>query len=361
MPTFAELEELAKAPSEENRRMLLNHLTDMFLDGDEPQSSGNAAMYSDIVLHVLDSVAEEARRAYADRIAAVETMPRDVITKLSWDSIEVAAPVLEQSPVLTDDDLRALAAERADPFLLAISRRASVSERVTDILLDRGSDAVVTSVAGNLGASISTSGYETLASKAESDTALQAAIVDRDDLTIEFGSKIEPFLSAQLKKRLSKKLKLDENEVSGLVEKAKSKMEEMLAGRKNDQADAKKLIKKVRDGKVTLNKAAEQLATETRPKPLASLISAMSDVPESMVSNVLLKVNGMPLAITCKALDLSEDAFATIAKMRCEVLRIPASSGDRLVIQYRDLDIADAGRTMDFLKSRSEDEAESAA
>ena len=74
-------------------------------------------------------------------------------------AIEVAGPILSQSNRLTDEDLLAIARDNSQERLLAISKRATLSEKVSDVLVTRGNRDVVLSVTQNEGARFSDTGY----------------------------------------------------------------------------------------------------------------------------------------------------------------------------------------------------------
>jgi uncharacterized protein (DUF2336 family) len=101
-------------------------------------------LFDDILQRVLDEL-PFARQELAERLAARADVPPRVVVKLAADTIAVAAPVLTHSPVLQDDDLAGLAREKSQDHLLAISNRSWVSERITDILVDRGDSLVLDS------------------------------------------------------------------------------------------------------------------------------------------------------------------------------------------------------------------------
>ena len=57
--------------------------------------------------------------------------------------------MLEGSPRLSETELIEIAQQKSQAHLLALSRRSSLTERVTDILVERGDETVVRSVASN--------------------------------------------------------------------------------------------------------------------------------------------------------------------------------------------------------------------
>ena len=97
----------------------------------------------------------------------------------------VAAPVLLKSKALSDSDLIEIATHRGQQHLLAISRRETLDEAVTDALLKRDDIAVCRALARNAGARFSEQGCLKLAAAAERDGAIADALVIRPHLPVK--------------------------------------------------------------------------------------------------------------------------------------------------------------------------------
>ncbi len=100
----------------------------------------------------------------------------------SDDAIDVAGPVLEQSLQLDSDTLLATARSKSQQHLFAISRRSSLDEALTDVLVERGDKSVVLSAAGNPGARFSNNGFTKLTLRSEGDDELAACVGLRRDI-----------------------------------------------------------------------------------------------------------------------------------------------------------------------------------
>src|SRR6267378_3829656 len=64
-----------------------------------------------------------ARKALAARLAPYPAAPRAVIARLARDVLEVAEPILTQSPCLTPADLKAITEERGPTYAAIIATR----------------------------------------------------------------------------------------------------------------------------------------------------------------------------------------------------------------------------------------------
>ena len=179
--SLAQEVETAVASGDPTTRMtMLRRTTDLFLDHSGRLGEREVLAFETVLLKLARNVETAARAALAESLADVPTAPRVVVQDIARDAdIAVAAPVLMRSSQISESDLVQIAEERGQAHLFALSRRRTLSERVTDVLLRRGDDAVLRSVAGNDGARISTDGFDRLAAQADLDEALQAALAQK--------------------------------------------------------------------------------------------------------------------------------------------------------------------------------------
>lgn len=123
------------------------------------------------------------RETLAERLKANANTPRDVVLLLASDVESVALPVLEASLVLSDADLVSIIDASHDMSkLMAISRRETVSSRVSEALVETQYPQVVTSLLANAGATISDRSYEKIAADFKDETSIVDAVARRDPL-----------------------------------------------------------------------------------------------------------------------------------------------------------------------------------
>jgi uncharacterized protein (DUF2336 family) len=178
--SMAYLQMLARTPG--RRDALLRELTDIFLEAQ--RNPRERELFDAVADQVLDFVDAPARQHLAERLAIRADAPRRVVTRLAADAIAIAAPLLARSPVLTDDDLVVLAAEKSQDHLAAIARRGSLPAPVTDVLIARGRADVLEAVAANPAARFSAAGAEALIDKARDRETLWRRLARRRDVAI---------------------------------------------------------------------------------------------------------------------------------------------------------------------------------
>ncbi|WP_114007949.1 DUF2336 domain-containing protein [Cohaesibacter intestini] len=344
--------DLAREKSSDKRRELLGRVADMFFDGAEHHSQKEAVIFRDIVLKMLDDVDLEGRAEFSERAAPHDSLPSDVARQLAQDDVAVAGPMLQHSPVLTDDDFVAFSQSLSPSHLESIAQRESLSGTVTDALIENGTREVWHKVTQNKGAEITSKGFDKLVDNASGDQILQASLSARPDITIEAAKNLLPLLPQEGKQRLVQLFEQDSAMGGELLDMAQKRVTaEKLDGRKG-RIETKLLITDVKEGKVQLSDAIIQLAEADRSADLISLLAAMADMDEPLVSNAFYQENDDPIAILCKSLDVSVDAFTRVMRVRCDKLKLPLSAGGRSIIRYKELDISSSQRAMRFVQMR---------
>lgn len=180
---LVELEGTFASGSAGKQAEILRRVTDLFLAGASHYSGEQIDLFDGVISRLAERIETKARAELANRLAPVENAPPTAVRQLARDkSIEVAGPILTQSPRLTDEDLLAIAADNSQERLLAISKRAALSENISDALVARGNRDVVLSVTRNEGAQFSDSGYGKLVDRSIDDEVLAICVGMRKDI-----------------------------------------------------------------------------------------------------------------------------------------------------------------------------------
>jgi uncharacterized protein (DUF2336 family) len=180
---IAELNDAVAHGTVDQRAKILYRITELFVVASTNYSDDQIELFDDVLMRVAVTIELSARAVLAKRLAKEPRAPSKISRFLaSDDAIDVARPVIEQSQRLDSDTLLATAQTKSQQHLLAISRRSSLDEALTDVLVERGDKSVVLSTAGNPGARFSDRGYATLTTRSEGDDELAACVGLRRDI-----------------------------------------------------------------------------------------------------------------------------------------------------------------------------------
>jgi hypothetical protein len=140
------------------------------------------AQYDEVLCQLAELVEVEARTHVAKLLAPLDRAPGNVVNKLANDTIEVAAPLLEFSNVLSDDDLIDIVSTQSEAHRVAIAGRNVVTERVGEAIVDHGGSPSVTRLVANQAAELGEEAVQKLVTRAATDTALANNLRGRTDI-----------------------------------------------------------------------------------------------------------------------------------------------------------------------------------
>jgi uncharacterized protein (DUF2336 family) len=182
-PLVEEFEATLASGSVRRRIDILERITDLFISGARHYSKDQIDLFDDVMTRLVRTVVAKTRIEVAERLASIANAPAHLIRVLALDDeAEVAGPVLSQSACLADRDLQQAARTASQRHLLAIAQRASLSEAVTDILIERGDRDVIRSLVRHAGARFSKAGLHRLVDRSRSDEALVSELGSRLDV-----------------------------------------------------------------------------------------------------------------------------------------------------------------------------------
>lgn len=94
------------------------------------------------------------RRVLAESLKRAGALSRDTLLAIAADRAEVAAPLIEHSPLLEENDLLQILEVRSAAHKLAIARRFRVTEPISGRLLATGDELLIATLLRNRGAAI---------------------------------------------------------------------------------------------------------------------------------------------------------------------------------------------------------------
>lgn len=306
----------------------------------------------------LRSIADvSARMALAEmsaQLAPVAQAPATVIRRLARnDEIGIAAPVLQESARLGDDDLVELARTKGEPHLLAISGRWWLKEVVTDALLARRFASVSRRVVSNPGARVSAGGFAIIVAQAEynPDLAVEAGI--RTDLPPDLRQQLLSRATDAVRAKLLSRAPphLFEDIRDAIATAAASADREMSKVR--DFTAARRLTAQLKDkGELTetaLSGFARQKKYEETVAALAELSSSTIDVIRPLMQS--LRDDG--LLVACKAAGLSWETTAAVLECRYSTGSLGAAELARAKSHFAGTTVENARRMLTFWQVRS--------
>lgn len=178
------------------------------------------AKLRDMTIDILEALARDqlprVRQILAEELQHSTTAPRSVILRLARDvELIVAAPILEYSPLLSDDDLlEIIGGGPIDGALAAVSRRLELGADISDALVEYGDPEAVSVLLANPTAQIREETLDLIIDQAEPVEVWHEPLVRRSELSLRAIRRIAGFVAFSLIDILIRNHDLDD-EVAG--------------------------------------------------------------------------------------------------------------------------------------------------
>lgn len=200
MLTQDDVRNLLEEKSADNRAATAGKIAAAFTG--ESLSEDERRLAEEIFRIMVRDAEVRVREALSENLRESGGLPHDVAHTLAVDVASVALPMLESSGVLTDADLVEIVRSSDASRQSAIAGRKSVSEELSDALIDAGDETVVARLVGNENAAISEAGLDRVIDKFGESPAVQAPLVDRSALPVRIAERLVSIVSDELQARL---------------------------------------------------------------------------------------------------------------------------------------------------------------
>ncbi|MET4840051.1 DUF2336 domain-containing protein [Bradyrhizobium japonicum] len=301
---LAELDEAVARGNPESCLRALWHAADILIAG--TYSEEQIWTFGEVIGRLAQEIEASARAKLAGKLACSRNAPYALTRQMaSDDCIDVAWPVLSQSERLDTETLIACAKNKSQQHLLAISKRQTVPEAVTDVLVVRGSSEVVTSVASNAGASLSKSGFLHLVRRSEGDSILAESVGLRKDIPRHLFHQLIAKASEEVRQKLKRERPDIEHQVHRVVVDVTGAIHARFGPASKDYFTAKRTVAKLHErGELTEDKVFE-LAHSLKFNETTVALSLLCGLPIDVAERALIEKDREPALILAKSLDFS--------------------------------------------------------
>lgn len=254
----------------------------------------------ELVIDVMERLAKDSlprvRAILAEEIKSARNVPHHIVKQLAQDlEVIVCAPVLEYSPLLSDDDLiEVIAAARVEGSVSAIARRSSVNTDVSDAIVATLDVSAIAALLANANAQIREEALDRVVEHAGEIEAWHQPVVMRADLSLRAVRRIAGFVGASLLKILCERSGLDEETASHLNKRMRERLEHESVSEDAESNDAKvqqTVLDALRQGKVNDEFVMDAADCGDR-RLVAYSLAALANVHKTVVDRVLVSQSG---------------------------------------------------------------------
>ena len=290
----------------------------------------------ELTLETLQRLANDqltrVRSILAREIKSLDCVPKDIVLALARDVDEsVSVPILEYSPLLSDNDLvEIIASARAQSALAAVACRRGVSERVCETIIASLDVVAVAALLANPNARIRENTLERIIDHARAIEEWHGPLVARSDLSLRALRRISGFVGVELLRVLAARHGLDEDTLQYLKRALRHRLEDDdTQGRSNDDKAAAEVMA-ARDRGALDEHYVEEAVEAGQREVLIESLALLAHVSRSVIEKIFSSRSSKAVtALAWKAgltMRISFKIQTMLLKLQADEL-LPARSG----------------------------------
>ncbi|WP_341895067.1 DUF2336 domain-containing protein [Ferrovibrio terrae] len=305
---------LANDSSEEIRQRLAAKVAHMLPDlPDDEASKARELAIQTLELLAQDELAR-IRATLSEALKASENVPHHLIKQLALDvELIVSAPVLQFSPLLSDDDLREIVASSAQSGALsAIARRIGLSDGVSGAIAATRDVSAVAALLANDSAQIREETLDLILDAAPQFEAWHEPLVQRPNLPGKAAKRLAGFVASSLLKLLASRKDLPADALAEVRQVMEQRLEVKLEEADEDE--------EAEDAQTPMAEAEIKVRKLIKDKKLDNDLvqEAIERGDRNLVLQALIQNGRIPLSVIQKAIDVRNGRLITALVWRAK-------------------------------------------
>jgi uncharacterized protein (DUF2336 family) len=331
----------------------LTRITDLFVAGSGRHSKKQIELFDDVFKTLVSVIELKTRVKLARHLATIPNAPATLVRAFAFDdAIAVAAPVLSKSTALSDSDLVANARTQSQGHLYAIAHRRTISEAITEILIDRGEPNVVHTVTKNAGARISDASFRELVVRAGDDARLALHVGTRRDIPRHHFLKLLETASASVCGKMVAANPQFTDAVQSAVTAVIDDINLEVRNKSPGHVKAKSRVKRLQNWKELGEANVHAAARSQNFEQTVMALSALACCPIEMAERAILNEKPGVVQVIAKAAGCSWATVRALLLMTAADRRMSETDLGRARENYERLETRTARRVLEFYDAR---------
>ncbi len=344
----AELEAAVSGGSPIQRARILRQVAALFLAEAHRLTHSQLSVFDEVLTCLLQRVEVRALAELSAALSDVTPAPPETMRRLAHhNDASVATPALLKSLALQDADLVEIASNRGQQHLIAMSKRANLSEAVTDAIVKHAGKDAGRILARNASARLTEKGYASLLATAAHDDAIAEALGLRPDLP---DAALQSLLVATTETVRARLKKCTSAATRERIHGALGRVDAAIAPKKSaedDLAEARAAVVVLNHGGKLNDSTVNRFAIRREYPNVIAALSLLSGGSVDVIASLMEEDSGSGLLIACRASRLNWQTTLTVLNNR-RVPPLPKQQLDQAMEVFEMLYVSSAQYTIRF-------------
>jgi len=298
-----------------------------------PLSDNETKLALDLLKFMAKDAVEMVRRALAITLRNSPDLPRAVALQLIADVDNIALPIIENSPVLTDDDLIELLKSDAAAKVIAVAKRPKVSGNLVKAIVRYGDSKAVATVAANDGALIDAETAEDILDFYYDDDLIREAMISRADLPNSVMEKLISMVSEEAAVVMNKRHNISGPQAASIAGQARERASLELINEEDSDREIREFsLHMSQMGRLTPSFIIRAIGLG-RMSVVKHSLAVLAGISSNKAGLMMFDTGPFGLSALCKQANLS-DLNTRIVRAGCAIYRDLEISGIEYDAEY---------------------------
>jgi len=350
---IAELGATVRACPPARCSLILRRVTELLLGTASTLSRQQLEIFDEILMLLSDRVEVLALAQLSDALTALDSADLKIKRSLArHEDAAVAAPILQRSGHLPDEDLIGIAQSRGTGHTIAIAKRSTISAALADALLKTEDTRVCVQLAGNVRIRFSPQGYSKLVAMAERNDDVANLLVQRTDVPTEALRELLSRMPRSVRARL---LKIARPELRETIQTAIENVEIGICTKappRVDYSEAKARVLELNNlGKLS-DSTVNRFAVWHEYPNLVAALAQLATAPIETIEPLLQEGDCHGLIVACRASRLNWNTTHAVISNRPDQPKLSGAEVEQFREMFEGLNLSAAQRMIRFGSSR---------
>lgn len=330
--TITDVERLLTDPSEDTRAEVAAKVASQFSEVELAPRERELA--HEILGYLVHDVAVSVREALSRCLTSNAAAPRSIVLQLARDIDKVAIPVLERSPVLTDEDLVGLVYYGSPEKQCAIAGRERLGAQVSEAIAHRGDRNAVLTLVNNSGAVINEAAATMLVERYADDSDVAAPLVQRGELPALLVERLIAMVSENIRTYLVERHAIEGSVAASLEEQARERTTSD-AIRRMGHDDMRKLVAQLAQNNRLTPSLVLRAACAGEIRFVEAAFAELTDVPDERIWRLIHDVGALGFRAVYARAGMSEALYPAFRRVLDTYHAVRGSDGSLDLELYR--------------------------
>lgn len=304
-------------------------------------SQSEQAIAADVLIELIKQAETDIRHSLSQRLAPRDDIHPSLLHFLAYDKIDVAEPILLESPLLSDTDLLYIIQSTTADHWRAISMRPDISANVVDSLIVKKDDGIAINLLNNKTISLEDIHLRKIKSLASESVDIAEHFLSYKSLPRAMAVDIYWHVSTVLRQKISKDYGVQAEEVNQALEDCIQDFSDTML--QPNAVRPSSLMREVADMYHKEDRITDKLLVGSlrrrQGRFFLALFAKRTNLSIDIIWNMMRQIGGQGLAVACRAMNISKENFVSIFLLSRTIVKSnqPVDANElRMAMRYYD-------------------------